>query len=229
MSGRDLIWDRLGALSGIVFVTLFIIGTSLSPDGDPPSPGAEPAVLANFLAGNGDVFGRQASLLLAATFFLICFVSYLRRHLQRHEGENDWLASAAYAGGLIAAGLFLVMGSLGVAQGVAISEGADIQVSSTLYVLTWDFIDAIGPPMGLLIGATSVAGIRYGAFPVWVSWTGVPIAVALVAGTILSITWFGFVLSLPWFVLVSSVLLVRNRKDIPAPDLRTAEGIAQII
>lgn len=224
MFDRDLPWDRLGALSGIVFIVLFAIGISLSPDGDPPSPGAEPAVLANFLAGNGDDFGHQASLLFAATFFLICFVSYLRRHLQRHEGENGWIASAAYAGGLIAAGLFLVMGSLGVAQDVAISEGADIQVSSTLYVLTWDFINAIGPPLGLLIGATSVAGIRYGAFPGWLSWTGVPIAVMLVAGTILPITWFGFVLSLPWFVLVSSMLLVRTWKPVPSPSLRTADS-----
>lgn len=222
MNDRNLIWDRLGALSGIVFVVLFIIGTSISPDGGAPSPGADAAVLTNYLAGNGDGFRHQAGFLLAATFFLICFVAYLRLHLQRHEGEDGWIASAAYAGGLITAGLFLVMGSLGLAQGVAVNEGADIQVSSMLNVLAWDFISAAGPSLGLLIGATSVAGLRYAALPRWVSWTGVPIAVLLVAGTVISAAWYGFMLSMPWLLLVSSVLLVRTWKAVPAPALHTA-------
>ena len=214
MSKLTLLLERIGALSGLAFAGLLIAGFSIAGVSDPPSPDDPAAVIAAHLADNATGQDLAISLLLAAVACLVVFVSYLRHALQRAEPARTYLPATAWAGGLLLAAMLLVMIAIEVASGVVASYGDDSQVAKTLFILSWDFIYVVGPPLALLIGATSAAGLLHGGLPRWLSWAGVP----LVALLLTPLTYFGFLLSLPWFVAVSLTLAVKTIR-LPATGL----------
>ena len=107
------------------------------------------------------------SMTLIAVACLVVFVNYLRHVLQRAEPSRSFLPATASAGGLLFAGMLLVGLSIQIASGVVDDYGADTQVAKTFYLIGWDFVYVFGPPLAVLIGATSAAGLLHGGVPRW--------------------------------------------------------------
>lgn len=207
--GRGRIWwDRVGAMSGIVFFVLLFVSQSAGVDlgtvTDPGQPGSE---IAQVLVENRADIGRGVYLSLLAVFFLLWFLGYLRRHLAEAEGDGGWMASVAYGGGLVAAGLILVSNALALAAKVVAEHGGDPAASKTLFSMGWEYFGVVNPPMAALTGATALVGLRFGALPNWLAIIGVPLAVA----SVLSGFFGGFFVFLNclWLVPVSIVLFLR--------------------
>jgi hypothetical protein len=219
VSRSELFLERIGALSGVLFISLLVAGFMMSGDSDPPSPDESAAVIAVHLAAVADGQEFANALSLGAVACLVVFASYLRHVLQRAEPARTYLPSLAAAGGMLFAAMLLVGLVIQIASGVVDSYESDTQVAKTFYLIGWDFIYVFGPPLAALIGATSVSGLLYGALPRWISWAGLPLVVVLLTPAM----FFGFLLSLLWFIALSIALAIRTIR-LPAAALvsRTA-------
>lgn len=206
MSRSELLVERVGALSGIAFVCLLIGGFSMNGDSDPPSPDEPAGVIATHLADVASGQELANGLSLIAIALLVVFASYLRHVLQRTEPTSSFLPAAASAGGLLLAAMLLVGLAIQIASGVIADYGSDTQVAKTFYLLGWDFVYVFGPPLAVLIGATSTAGLLHGGLPRWLSWAGVPLVVSLLSPAM----FFGFLVAMLWLIALSVVLVVRT-------------------
>ena len=201
----NTLWERLGALSGIVFVVLLVISGGIAESNDdadlsPESPSAE--IAREFVDQGGQ---DEVGVLVAfvGLIFFFWFLAYFRLQLQQSEGEGGWLHSVAYGGGLVGAGMLLVLGGLDLATTSVSNYGPDTEVAKALFALTWNSIWLIAPPLIALTAAASVVIIRFGALPKWVGWVGIVVAVSLF------MPWIGIVGFMLWVLIVSVVLLIR--------------------
>lgn len=206
------IWDRLGALSGILSVGLIAGYAILTDPYDPatnPNPTQPSALLAEVLVNNREQARLGAYLGLAGVFLLFWFLGYLRRHLQRAEGEAGWLASVAYGGGLVGAGMVLVAVSFSLATSELSNYGDDTQVAKVFFVYGWNAASVLAPPFGALVAATTAAGLRYRALPRWFGWVSLLITILTLAMSV-TMPGIGGLISLVWIGLTSIVLLLRT-------------------
>ena len=95
----NTLWERLGALSGILFVVLLFAGVIIASAGFDVEASDSAKTIAAEFADNRDQLKVGASIELIGIFFLLWFLGYLRSHLQQAEGEGGWITSAAYGGG----------------------------------------------------------------------------------------------------------------------------------
>ena len=206
MDRTDVLWERLGALSGILFAVLLFAGMSLGGD-ESHDPSQPAAVLASRIADERDRVRLGVYLALLGVFFLLWFLGYLRRHLQQAEGERGWFTAVAYGGGLVFAGMLLVGLSYAVAATVLSDYGEDPQVARALAVLGWEHLAVVAPPLAALVGGTAAVSLRFGAVPRWLGWVGVAITLALLTPTY----FFAFLAALVWLIALCVVLLLRTR------------------
>lgn len=142
--------ERLGAMAGLTFGALLLVGwrwgVRLRPGPTRPSPGSKSP--ASSWSTETTCCGVIYSSLVAV-FFLLWFVTYLRHRLQAAEGEEGWLASVAYGGGLVSAALMLVASALELASTVVAQHGGHLAAAKTLFTIGWDYYGVLGgPPMG---------------------------------------------------------------------------------
>ena len=214
MAGSQ-VWDRLGALSGAAAVALTIAFAMLTDPYDEatdPNPTRPAAALAGAYVNNRDDARTGSYLGLAGAFLLLWFLGYLRRQLRRAEGEDDWLASVAYGGGLVAVGLLLVGVSFSFAESELASYGGDTQVAKTFFVYGWNFASVLAPPLGALAAGTTVVGFRFAALPRWLNWVSAVIVAAML-GMAPSGPGLAAMVGLGWIALVSLALFVRTWRD----------------
>ena len=200
----NTLWERLGALSGIVFVVRLVVsgGITQSNDADlsPESPSTE--IAREFVDQSGQ---DEVGILVAfvGLIFFFWFLAYFRLHLEQSEGEGGWLHSVAYGGGLVGAGMLLVLGGLDIATTSVSKYGPDTEAAKALFALTWNSIWLIASPLIALTAAASVVIIRFRALPGWVGWIGIVVALSLF------MPWIGMVGFMAWVLIVSVVLLTR--------------------
>ncbi|HYI16709.1 MAG TPA: hypothetical protein VEX37_15025 [Thermomicrobiales bacterium] len=206
MSRTELLLERIGALSGIAFIGLFVAASTMVGGSDSPSPDDSSRAIATYMADRASDEGLVTAPGLGAVACLVVFISYLRHVLQRNEPSRTFLPSAAWAGGLLFAATLLALLSIQIASGVIASYGNDTQVAKTLYLLSWDFAAVFGPPLAVLIGATSLAGLLHGGLPRWLGWAGLPLVVVLLSPAM----FYGFLLALLWLIALSIALTVRT-------------------
>ena len=135
--------------------------------------------------------------------FFFWFLAYFHRQLQQSEGEGGLLHSVAYGGGLVGAGMLLVLGGLEIATTSVSDYGPDTEVARALFALTWNSIWLIAPPLIALTTAASVIIIRFRALPTRVGWIGLVVALSLF------MPWIGMVGFMVWVLIVSVVLLTQ--------------------
>lgn len=198
-------WDRIGALSGVLFAVLMMAGFgigqgAIAGDLDPDSPSA---TIAKALADGSDQLQRAGIVLLFGLLSFFWFLGYLRRTLQAAEGEGGWLGSVAYGGGLVTVAVMLGLLAIQFAA-AAVSAETDTQVAKTLLTIQWEYIILFAPPWVAFTLATSVIAIRFRALPRWVGWVGVPAAVTMLA------PWIGIIVVMVWVLVVSIVLLMKT-------------------
>jgi len=202
---RGRLRGRLGAGSGILFAVLILPGIILG------APSGDPTMRASEIARGGGAYTQVRVgiyLTLVAVFFFLVFMAYLYRYLRAAEGPEGWMADLAYAGGLVAAGVMLILAAIRLAATVVSDYGEDPQVAKTFVLLDWDYAGVLGPALAALIGGTSAIGLRFGAIPGPVAWIGVGLAALLAfsgfyGGSLVAV-------GVLWILALTVVLLLRT-------------------
>jgi hypothetical protein len=211
MSSR--LMAKLGAGSGIAYVGLIVVAGQLGPASGIPAVNASSHVIGAYIANHSPTTGQWAAVYLEvlALLALVVFVGYLWRVLRDAEGYGGWLAGVALAGGLISATIKLASLPAAFAALYRADDGISAQVATALidtnnaaFALTW-------APTALMLAATAGVALGTGALPRWLGWSGLCIAVGLLA----SLPFFAsadpptFLLALIWIVAASVVLIRR--------------------
>lgn len=198
MVDRNVIWNRLGAFTGVIFVVLLAVGMGIAqnPDVEPSDPSIE---IARAYVDRSDQAEIGAMIGLVGLVFFFGFLAFFRRRLQQAEGEGGWLTSTAYGGGLVTAAMLLVMLSMTFAT-TSLSPNVDTVVAKVFVTWDWNAIWILAPPMIALTLGSSLVIVRYSALPRWVGWLGFPVALTLL------VPWIGAFVTLAWILLVSIVL-----------------------
>jgi hypothetical protein len=207
MNDRRALSERIGAASGLLFVGLTVASFAVIPGSDPPSPEEPSATMARYLSDPDQRSDLSISLALLGVFCFFWFLAYLRGVLQRADGSDSWLASVAYGGGLVFAAMMLVASSFEVAADVLADYGNDPQVAKMFFVLGWDYLYVLAPPLAALVSATAAVILQQSTIPRWLGWISLPFALLLVLPPL---AWPAVPLFFVWALVVCLTLLVRS-------------------
>lgn len=182
-NGPPLSWQRLLALSGVVFAVLFVIGWFAS-GGDAPDYGASDQAWTDWADDNQWKSRIGAFAMLLAGFVFLHFAGMIRSVLGRAESAvagSSQLARASFAGA--------VTGITGMVAAIVIIASADSEGATADPVVTRAVASSSAGPflvaaMGFaaFLGAAGLLALRTGAFP---RWTGI---VALIGAVSFLIT-----------------------------------------
>lgn len=221
---ESLLWRRLGAASGAVGVGLNVVAALLgdpyrsgfSPDPTDPSPS-----IARALTSMRDDARTRVMVGLIGAFLLIWFFAYLRSHLARHEGADDWMSAAAHGGGLVTVALLLVSHSITLGATELTDYGADPVIAKVFLTYGWNYFYVVSPALMALVASAAVIGLRFGALPRWLAIVGLfSLLIPFVAGA-----GMGAMVGLLWVLLASLVLsFAQFRKQPPVKERLARAG-----
>ncbi len=160
-------YARLGALGGIVAVIALFVGFGLAAGG---APGFDESGQAwsGFISDHATRIQIGVAIVGAGIFFFIWFLGSLRSAMAAAEGGQGRLASIAFGGGLVSAGILMVT-LTGIAAAAFRPEEIDPNITRALN----DFgAMTAGPAAGALtalFAATAIAGYRHRFVPPWVA------------------------------------------------------------
>jgi hypothetical protein len=196
-------WDRLAPLTGIVFVLLVVIAVIIQ--GDTPDTHATAQEVQSFYSKHHDKMEGSAGLIAVSIPFLVFFVSTLFRAL-RAAGGGGRLAAAAFGGGILLAAGIAVGSTIQIAAAEAGKKAATLGVTQTLHVLNDNSYIPIGAGMGVLVLASGLAAVRYGALPRWLGWAGIVLGVL----SFTPVGFFAFLASALWLVVTAVILYLQG-------------------
>lgn len=220
-TGSTDVWERRWGWGGIAFVGLLIAWIITILALDPAAFDSTDEEIRSFFAPEG---GDSNGVLIAGLFLglailaLLGFLGTLRTVLRRAEGGTGRLSAVAFAGGILMAGILLLLNSITVGISLAVAF-EDIEVDPAAYRLVdsifFGLLMHLGVASAVLIAATSVVSMRTGLFPSWLTWGGIVVAVLAFFSVIL----FGLPLFLVilWVLAVSLMLLRAPTAPRPAP------------
>jgi hypothetical protein len=198
---------RLGGISGLLFVILFI-PAYLSPPDSPGFTSSIEQVLDHFTTRRDEILTLNGMMLIFAAFFFVWFLGVLHSVLQDVERDGYGFASVALTGGLLFVALMLAGAAVEIvhpaAQARFTNFRPDPQLGLLSYALAGWMYRFCFVGMSALIAATSVVALRTSLLPTWLAWAG--FAAALVA----LLRYFGPLggwLALAWIVVVSVLML----------------------
>lgn len=206
-------WERLAALGGVVTVALWVIGILIQESTD--MPGDEPTgrdVLAWYNGEENAILAGGFVFMLGALFFLI-FLGALRVRMLAAEGFPGFLTAIAFAGGLGAGLLLLMLPAADMAGALSNEELTD---DSALALNSLGDMFFIGAELtgALLLVTVGLLLLRTRFLPVWLGWASLVLALWML---IPPIGWAGLLLGFPlWTVLVSVLLWMRPASE-PSP------------
>jgi hypothetical protein len=155
----DLTLARLGAISGILFVILFI-PSYLSPPDSPDAASTSQQVVDYFSARQGEILTLNGLLLIFAAFFFVWFVGVLHGVLRDAEGERYGVSSVSIAGGVLFIALMLAGAAVEIVYPATLARFENFEQDAQLGFLSlalsgWMYRFAfVG--MSALIGAASL-------------------------------------------------------------------------
>ena len=228
----ERLWQQLGAASGIVSV-MILFGRDLIPSRDYGSEAEEIARTCAAASAPQTIDVVIPLLGIFGLLGLLFFFGSLWSALRRAEGDNGWLSAAAFGGGL--ASLIILLGSSAgtIAAHNNACAGIDPQLWQTLHDIGSASFFLSFFPLAVLLAASAVVAIRFGALPRWLGWMSAFVAVTLLIGGIAGIDYAREDAGLPyllfelWTVITSIVLIRRAGKPLPtvstAPTSRAIE------
>jgi hypothetical protein len=179
-----MVWERIGAATGIVFVVLFLLafGLELQDFPDPGLVGADEIVV--FIGAHQSRLGLVAILYAVSWTAFLWFIGSLRSRLAAIEPSRR-LSSIAFGAGILTAALSLVMAGLR-AEIVLADFTTEVEAAVTG---RWALYDASGGLLGItpfpravILGSASLVVLRFGGLPRWLGWLGVVSALVNLAG-----------------------------------------------
>jgi hypothetical protein len=202
-------WERWGALAGVVFIVLVIVGALIC--GSPPKPSDSAAKIVKYFKDNQGSLKVGSYLSGVATIPFLWFLGTLFGRLRRAEGGAGRVSGIALTGGVATVAIAMVGNGIG-AYSALHPEGSvgSFQISTILF-------GYVGFAIAVLVAATSVVVLRSSFLPSWFGWAGTALAVAWLVGAAAvstesdAISTIGFVVLLVWaaWILALSVLLYR--------------------
>jgi hypothetical protein len=181
----ERLWQRLGAVCGILYVVLLF---------GPSSTGSDAQIV---------IVLELISLLL-----FIPFLGYLWSVLRQAEGEGGWLSATVFGAGLV--NITIKLGSIG--PGLAAQQaGLNPQLHEALDKMNSVAFIATMLPLSVLMAAAAIVILRTRALPRWLGWMAALIAPTLLVNGMFLDAEFGpaFLLFLLWTAITSIVLILR--------------------
>ncbi len=153
---------RVAALAGIVTLPLALIATMIS---DPTAradvnPGSSDAELLDVLVNTRTEQMWASTLLALAAVALWFFLGPLWARLRR---GSEWLALVAVIGGVVVGTVMLLSSGVSLVAWVA-ADYEDAAAARFLLVAGWETARVAVAPALVMVGATTLAGVRYGVF-----------------------------------------------------------------
>jgi hypothetical protein len=208
-------WGRLGAVSGIVFAVLFVLGILLPglPNSD------EPEAFSDFYANGGDraMVVVSAYLLIFAGIAFLAFAANLYRGMREAEGDSGSLATVALGAGIV----FVTMLYSGAASWANVPAGIEFggEAQPANEIPIWfnqlGFGQIMAPGMFAaitVIVCTSILVLRTAVLPRWLAWTGFVCAPVLVLGVV-----FLPMIALPIWTVATGVAMLKSPAPSAAP------------
>ncbi len=199
-------WRGRAPLAGLVFFVLAVVGNALQ--GSTPALHGDSGAVADFYNDKATAIAFGMMLSLISVFFLAWFLAALGRHLRISEGADGWIGPLAVGGGVATLALLAAGFALNSAGALRARESG---IAPDVAVVFYDGSLALtglaaSVAMAVLLAATAVITLQFGALPRWFGWVS---AVLAVLGIVTPVS---FVLSLlfPLWVGVAAVLLVRK-------------------
>lgn len=201
---------NLWALSGVLFVALFVaglvFGNVLSPE-PYPSPFAPSPEIESYFTESGAAVRALGVLQILAAISLLGFAACVAAFVRRAAGEGSALSGLALGGGALAAAFFLLSGLLS----WALSRPVTVELLALVRALHDLTFLAGGPAhvslLGLFVGAGSIAASKTKVLPRWIDWVGI-VAAVLSLLSVASMLWTPVTVLLPLGRLLSSVWIV---------------------
>jgi len=206
-------------LSGLAFLVLAVAGNALQ--GSTPALHGDPDAVADFYRDNSTAIAVGMMLSLISIFFLAWFLAALRHRLALAEGRDGWISPLAWGGGVATASLLAAGFALNSAGALRAREsGITPDVAAVFYDSGLALVGLAGSiAMAILLAATALIVLRFGALPRWFGY----VSAALAALGL--VTPVAFVLSLlfPLWVAAAAILLMRTT-PVDAAGRRTETG-----
>ncbi|MDX6436525.1 MAG: hypothetical protein QOK34_1359 [Gaiellaceae bacterium] len=208
--GRPRSAARWPYLGGIIYVVLFVIGTVMLFSGS-PSSGAAPAKVIKWYSDSGhrDRINVGWILIGLSLFFLLWFVSALRRSVSLVDAEGVLTGVVGLGGGIYIAVA---------AASVALSDGIRTMSDDTYQHRVFPELIHAANDVGWVMHATGALGLAAmiiaaslafmwaRAWPTWAGWLGVVVGILSLA----SVAFFPQFLFLLWILIVSIVMYMRT-------------------
>lgn len=203
----DKKFEKWGALAGIEFTILLLVGTFIA--GQPPKVTDSAAKITNYFLDNSDQIKIGNLLQGLAIIPFLWFLGTLFGRLRAAEGGSGRVSGIALTGGVITAAMSLV-GLVFLAFGALYPDSAvgSFQLSNIVYGF-------LGFAAATLTVGTSVVVMRSKFLPAWVAWLGEISAIVWIVGAVSTastkdvwsaILFAGFLVWLVWVVVLSVLL-----------------------
>jgi hypothetical protein len=202
--------DRLAPLDGIAAVVFWVAGVVVlkGPADQPSSDASGERVLRFFQVHTGTVL-LGATLFALGSLFFLWFLGLIRTQLGPAEGGERRLSSIAYAAG-IAMAISLLFVSAAFAAGAMNNEHLSPDAAQAYFGLREGLYYAAGLSGAAFLLATGLTSLGSHAFPAWLSWASIALAVWLL---MVPVAWIALVYVFPLWLIAVSALLWRRRSS----------------
>jgi hypothetical protein len=212
--------ERLAPFDGIVAVAFWVAGVIvLQGPADQPETDAGPLRALAFFKNNETEILVGTFLVMVGTLFFLWFLGLLRTRLVVAEGGDHRLSSIAFAAGVATAVGLLAMPAIH-ATGAINNENLSPHAAQVYLGINVAFFLAAEMSAAVFLLALGLVSLAAQAFPGWLAWVSILLALWLVIPTI---GWFAMLYVFPlWLIAVSVLLATRSRTDSrPGPERRT--------
>jgi hypothetical protein len=213
-------WERWSALTGVLFVALFIVGMGIS--GNVTST---PAKVQEWYAESGHQARGVAGffLVVAAGIAFLAFLGTLREMLMRGEGGPGTLSALVLGPGIA----FVALADAGfavLAAPAALAHDGDFKLDPNTAQMFlnagWFILIAGVMTAGIVVLSTSMAALRTGVLPSWLAWAGLVVAILM----LFAFFWIPILIFLAWVLTVSLLMMIVAWRVESAPTTTTAMG-----
>ncbi len=181
------ILPRLGAVCGIFYVVLIMVGNSLYESGN-------------------ETVGLPIE--LAGMILFVPFLGYLYSLLRQAEGEGGWLSATAFGAGLM--GITIKFASIAPVLAVNNLEERT-PLYHSLEIMNGASFNLSMFPFAVVAAAVAIVTLKTRVLPAWIGWMGAVTVPALLVNAMFFFaeSIMAFLLFVLWVILLSAVLTWR--------------------